>query len=182
MKKITLIKDLVLIVAVLVLLVYIFFCGREIKIAYVDSAKLLENYKGMSIAREAYRNKSAIWEANIDSLLQEVKSEIQTYEKASLSMTEKQKVAARQQISAKQERLNNYQKTLRETAQKEDVRMTQEVLQQVNLYISRYGKAHGYDFILTASQASNIAYVRESRDITDDIVTGLNQEYTGSAK
>lgn len=55
------------------------FDGRQ-KIAYVDSVKLLSQYKGIESARRNLEARNAQWQANIDTLEAEVNKAIESYE------------------------------------------------------------------------------------------------------
>lgn len=147
------------------------------RIAYVDSAKLLTKYKGMSEAQQAYQKKAAAWKANIDTLSTDVQNAVRQYERAAATMAVKQQEVAKQLIQTKQKRLADYQETIRQSAQQEDAKSTQVVLKQVNAFLDNYGKKHHYDLILVANQTGNIAYAKEGLDITEEVVAELNGQY-----
>lgn len=149
------------------------------KVAYVDSAKLINGYQGMIEARKEYQKKSAMWKANIDTLMSEVKTSIQDYEKNSSRMTAKEKELSKELIRTKQKQLNDYQKAMSEKAGQEDAAMTGQVLDEVNAFIQKYGKEHGYRIIMAATEYGNIAYAADGLDITDEVLEGLNQTYAG---
>jgi outer membrane protein len=73
----------------------------------------------------------------------------------------------------------DYQQAMNTQAQQEDQKMTGEVLTQINAYLKKYGKAHGYKIVMAATEYGNIAYADESLDITADVLKGLNEEYQG---
>ncbi|HEY9004987.1 MAG TPA: OmpH family outer membrane protein, partial [Ohtaekwangia sp.] len=72
------------------------------KVVYVDSSKLLNQYKGMEAARAAYQQKAGAWKANIDTLANEVQQQIFKYEKESKSMTAKERQLSQELIRSKQ--------------------------------------------------------------------------------
>jgi len=57
--------------SIVFLLSYIFF--KNDKIAYVDSARILNEYKGSAEAKKAFQSKASVWQANIDTLTNQVK-------------------------------------------------------------------------------------------------------------
>src|SRR5688572_20969789 len=164
-------------IAVIFLFVYLFPSAN--KIVYIDSAKLLNNYKGMQDARAAYQQKASAWKANVDTLTVEVQRQIMTYEKESPKMTIKERQLSQELIRTKQKQLYDYQQALNTQAQQEDAKMTADVVTQVNAYIKKYGESHGYKIILAATEYGNLAYAHEGLDITDEILYGLNKEYVG---
>jgi outer membrane protein len=149
------------------------------KIYYVDSAQLVNGYKGMQDARKAYQQKATTWKANIDTLASEVQQQIVRYEKELSKMTPKEKQLSQELIKTKQNQLIEYQRAMNTQAQQEDGKMTEEVMSQVNAYLKKYGKDHGYKIIMAATQYGNIAYADENLDITKPVLEGLNGEYKG---
>jgi len=149
------------------------------KVVYVDSSKLLNQYKGMEAARAAYQQKAGAWKANIDTLANEVQQQIFKYEKESKSMTAKERQLSQELIRSKQKQFADYQQAMNTQAQQEDAKMTQEVVTQINAYLKKYGEANGYKIILAATQYGNLAYADEGLDITDEVLAGLNKEYSG---
>lgn len=162
----------------LLLLVYLIVRPAP-KIAYVDSSKLINGYQGMIDARKVYQQKASGWKANIDTLTNEVRQQIFTYEKESSRMTAKERSLSQELIRTKQKQLGEYQQAMNTQAQQEDSKMTGDVLVQVNAYLKKYGEAKGYKVILAATEYGNLAYADESLDLTEEVLEGLNKEYIG---
>ncbi len=148
-------------------------------VAYVDTNKLLNEYQGMIDARADFQKKAAVWKANIDTLASEVEKSIKDYEKESGKMTDKEKELSRELIKTKQKQLADYQRAMQDKAGQEDAQMTKLVLDQVNAYITKFGKSKNYKVILATTEYGNIAYADEQVDITKQIIEGLNKEYLG---
>src|SRR5688500_9404800 len=162
---------------VLAFIAYTFFF--QPKVVYVDSAKLLNDYKGMQAARAAYQQKAVTWKANVDTLTNEVQQQIFTYEKESPKMSAKERQLSQELIRTKQNQLAQYQNALNTQAQQEDQKMTGEVISQINAYLKKYGEWKGYKIILAATEYGNLAYADEQLDITAEVMEGLNKEYAG---
>ncbi|TWI85736.1 periplasmic chaperone for outer membrane proteins Skp [Lacibacter cauensis] len=157
------------------------FIISSVKIGYVDSSKLLNEYKAMIQARSEFEKKQAGWRSNMDTLTAEVKSAISKYEQLTISGSASEKQVAKELISTKQKQLYDYQNTIRQNAQQEEQKLTQSVLATVNSFLLSYGKKNGYKLILIAANG-NIAYAEPSMDITNKIVEALNKEYATPAK
>jgi outer membrane protein len=149
------------------------------KVVYVDSSKLLNNYKGMQAARAAYQQKANAWKANIDTLANEIQQQIFTYEMESPKMTAKERQLSQELIRNKQKQFSDYQQAMNTQAQQEDSKMTSDVVTQINAYLKKYGESKGYKIILAATEYGNLAYADEGLDITDEVLEGLNREYSG---
>jgi len=164
---------------VLISLVIAWYVSKQEKSVYVDSAKLLNGYKGMQVARKDYQQKASSWKANVDTLTKELQSSIMKYEKEVAKMTPKEKSLTQELLKTKQKQLVEYQQAMNSKAQQEDGQMTGNVVTQVNAYLKKYGKKHGYRIILAATDYGNIAYAEDDLDITEQVLAGLNAEYEG---
>jgi len=170
----------VLICSVLFLLFSSFF--RSDKIAYVDSARILNEYKGSAEAKKAFQTKAKVWQANIDTLTNEVKYAIQKYEKSIATLSPKEQSLTKELISTKQKQLSDYQRAINENAKQEDGKLTQGIVSQINAFLLKYGKSHNYKMIFIANQSGTIAYGRDGLDITSEVIEDINNEYTASGK
>lgn len=174
MKKQSII-NIILILAVLGLGTYQLL--KKEKTVYVDIGKLMQEYKGMKDARAEYEKKAAQWHANTDTLITQWENELKAYEKERSSMSKKERELKEELLRNKQGQINQYQEAIKLKARDEDQALTQNVVNTINDYIKEYGKTHGYTFILGANGSGNIAYARESHDITAKIIKGLNKQY-----
>jgi outer membrane protein len=164
-------------VGLICLTAYVFTIPQ--KLVYVDSGKLINEFKGMQDARAAYQKKAATWKANIDTLTSEVQSQIMNYEKESSKLTVKERQLSEELIRTKQKQLMEYQQAMSAQAKQEDAKMTGEVVQQINAYLKKYGEQNDYKIVMAATEYGNIAYADEGLDITQEVLSGLNQEYEG---
>ncbi|MDB5158415.1 MAG: outer membrane protein [Mucilaginibacter sp.] len=169
---------------IIVAVLYLLFNAwvRNDKIAYVDSAKILNEYKGSVEAKKVYDAKAKVWQANIDTLTGEVKASIRGYEKALASMTPKEQVMAKQLIQVKQKQLQDYQRSIQENAKQEDGKLTQTIVSQINTSLTTYGKKNNFKLILIANQSGTIAYGRDGTDITSAVIEELNNDYQANGK
>jgi outer membrane protein len=174
MGKKSLVDGLFKAVVVLALVVLIFLQSRtHEQIVYVDSLKLLSQYKGMTAARKELDQKSKEWKTNLDTLRAEMEGIVAQLNQSKESQEKKRLQEAAQ---GKQQQFLAYQQTVKEQFQKEDQDLSAKVLGKVNDYIRRYGEEKGYAIVLVAVNG-NIAYGDKGKDITQEVLVGLNREY-----
>ncbi|MCG8387831.1 MAG: OmpH family outer membrane protein [Cytophagales bacterium] len=159
------------------LLYYFHFSSPEI--VYVDARRLVNNYQGMIDAREEFKKKTALWQANRDTLAKDVETRVKDFQQNQPGMSKKEKELAEELIRTKQKQLNDYLNATDNMAQQEDSEMTANVLAQVNNYLQEYGQQNNYRIILAATEYGNVAYAAKGLDITDDILEKLNDQYNG---
>jgi outer membrane protein len=151
---------------------------KDNSIVYVDAMKLMNSYKGMQSARKEFEAKAGAWRSNLDTLKMEVDSKMKEYTSKSKTLSKREKELMEELINTKQEQFMNYQNVVAEKIQKEDQELTTRVLSKVNDYIKKYGERNGYDIIMAATQYGNIVYAEQRKDITEEVLEGLNKELT----
>lgn len=164
--------------------IYVIVSSFNKKIVYVDSFKLISNYQGAKIAKEAYEQKVKIWKANIDTLTTELNQEIAKYEKdkKEKKMTPREQKLSEELIGMKQNQLESYQKATAENASKEDKLVTSKVFNEINDFLKQYGEKNDYEFIMAATNVGNIVFARKGNDITDEVLEKMNAEYQSTHK
>jgi outer membrane protein len=163
-------------IGLLVFAVFQFFSPSEI--VYVDSIKILSGYKGMEYAKKEFDTKVAIWNSNLDTLKMEMEEKFNEYDSKRLSLSSKEKELMEELLETKRAQYLNYQQMIAEKVKKEDQELTTKVYAKVNDYLKRYGEQKKYAFILGANQYGSIVYAENAVNITDEVLEGLNQEFS----
>ena len=153
--------------------------SQSSELVYVDVNKLLEGYKRTKIVRAEFQVKAKTLNANVDSLIADWQKELKAYEKERAKMTKKELQLKQQLLGNKQQQVNNYQQAIQKKIQEEDKKVTQTVINDINEYITEYGKKHHYKIIFGASGGGNIMYADKTTDLTEVILEGLNAEFEG---
>jgi outer membrane protein len=171
---------IVLSLAAIALVSVLYFNKKEI--VYVDSMKLITNFKGAKVAKEAYEKKIAVWKANIDTLTMETNREMAKYEKEKKGMTAREQKLSEQLIATKQQQLESYKQATAENASKEDQQITGKVFKEINDFLKQYGEKKGYEFIMAATNVGNIVFAKKGNDITDEVLEKMNAEFQSTHK
>ncbi len=198
MKNLSLVLNIVLFVAVVVLY-FLHFSSRNIgnenvntvstangshgpvSIAYVNSDTLLQNYqffKDMADQLEAKRKKL---ENEFTTRAKGLEGEFATFQRTGSSMTINQARAVEEDLMKKRDNLMKYQETLAQELQKEEVRINNELYDKVSEYLNDYGKKNNYQLVLTYQKGSGVLYANDSLNITQQVVSGLNDTYKSAA-
>ena len=149
------------------------------KIAYVETASLMEKYEGMVDVRKEFDKKVQVWQGNIDTLAKEYEQNIKAYEATKVSLNTKVKQEKEKELGQMRTRFLSYRETLNQKVQEEDAKGTEAVVNQVNDFLRKYGKLHGYDMIYGASGQGNILYAHEGYNITEEVLQAMNDAYNG---
>lgn len=171
---------IVLSLAAIAFAAIVYFNKKEI--VYVDSMKLITNFKGAKVAKDAYEKKIAVWKANIDTLTMETNREVAKYEKEKKGMSAREQKLSEQLIGTKQQQLESYRQATAENASKEDQEITGKVFKEINDFLKQYGEKKGYEFIMAATNVGNIVFAKKGNDITDEVLEKMNAEYQSTHK
>ena len=156
-----------------------FFSDKEKKIAYVNNDKVFEEYQGFSEGRSSYQSKVTQWQSNEEILVKEFESLVRDYEGDKSSLSESARIEREGLLYQKQQQLELYRSKIHEQMVQEDKKLTDGIVHQIDSYVQEYGKLHGYDYILGVNRQGNLLYAREGDDITEDLLSYLNEKYSG---
>lgn len=153
----------------------LYFMNRPPKLAFVESAKVLDGYKEMQQARSQYRKQTETWQANLDTLKLTVQQEIDAYNHVRATLTPEQRHKRENQLAERQKQYFGYKQAISQKAAEEETRATAEVVRKADVLMKQYGKENGYDLVLAATDAGTVVYGREGRDITAEVIRSLNK-------
>ena len=173
------------VVVLAILAVSIMSCNKQaevngFKTAYVDTAKLLEDY---SEAKDI----DAKYKAKADEMGKELKLEADRFQ-ADAAAFEKNarangEIWARQNsapLQKRQQELQYAQQAILQRLQQESGVEMDTMINTVKRFIKDYGKKNGYDYIYGTGEAVSILYGQDKYDLTSEIVKELNTNYKAS--
>ena len=155
----------------------IYNSGNSSSVVFVRSQVVLDKYMGMKEATQIYQKKLDAWQANIDSLEFNYNSSVQEYKRKLEEISESELSELEENIRYKGIQLDKYSKAIEEKAAAEKEKMLQGVLNKINAYIKGYGEENDCDIIIGVTLSGNILYGADKKDVTEEIITGLNKEY-----
>jgi outer membrane protein len=147
------------------------------KIVYVRSQDLVYGYLGMKEAQREFQERSTLLRANIDTLQKDFQFALSSYTSEVGRLSKEQKSEREKYLRSQQENLISYSKSINENIKREDEKITEGVLNQINSYVEDYGKKNDYDIILGTTLSGSLLYGEESMDVTQEILDALNKNY-----
>jgi outer membrane protein len=196
MKNLSVVLNVILVIAVAYLFYAQFSGGTEIKeidsdsdmpvafdevsIAYVNSDSLLANYK----LTEEIANKLAVKQSKFEKEYQNraegLQSEINDFQRTAANLTVAQGKALEENLMKKQQNLMRYQESLSTQLRQEEAKLNEDLYDRVSAFLKDYGKKHDLQLVLTYSRGSGVLYANEGLDISKQVIDGLNKEYESS--
>jgi outer membrane protein len=197
MKKVPLILNIVLLLAVAALYV-LHFTGKEKKgeaveemaggaipvinssgIAFVNFDTILLNYNMFIDLREELASKQRSSEAELTAEGQKFEREAADFQdkvqKGLVTRSRAQEM--QQQLIAEQDRLTQLRDDLSLELMEEEQVMNRQVLYSIMEFLEEYNKKHNYQYILSNTLGGALLYANDTLDITANVLKGLNEQY-----
>ena len=191
MKNLSLILNVVLLVAVVILYV-LHFSGDgkvesrssvsdtsavNLKVAYINSDSVLKYYDYLKVNRDQLEAKTKKMDQDLRNRTVGLQNEITAYQRNVSSMTLGQARAAEEDLGKKQQNLQLYQQSLQQQLMQEEAKLNRELYDRITRFLKEYGEEKGLQVVLKFDPTSDVLYGGESLDITQDVIKGLNESY-----
>jgi len=154
-----------------------FFSFAELKIGYINSERIINEYQGTKEAQEKFNKEVAKWEQEASERQKQIKTKKEQLDKQSLLLSAERK----KELEAELEQdLIEYNKFLQEKfgqtgdAVKKNEELLKPIMDKVNLILEKIAKDENYDFIFDGRYS--LVYAKKAYDITEKVIQVLNKE------
>ena len=154
--------------------------NADAKIVYINMDTLLNNYTQSRELNEAFLKKL---EANRTELNIKVKNfdreaaEFRNKVENNGFMTRERAEQAQMDLMIKQQNLQKLQQEMTENAQREQMEINRKLYDAITNFLTEYNKEKGYQLILSTTLGGNVLFAQEGFDITNEVVSQLNEQY-----
>lgn len=157
-------------------LVYQNFSDSD-KIAVVRTPEVLSRYNGMLEVEALLKEKENTYLSQLDTLrlLYGKAHEELTANSGQLGKSEKEKL--QKLVNKRKEDYLEYQQVIENKYTNDQEKFTEGVLNQVNEYIKNYAEKNELKVVIGSNITGNVLYGHPDIDITEDIISGLNENY-----
>src|SRR3954453_5747814 len=197
MNRVLLVLNIILIVAVGILYYYFIqyrvedehrikdanaAIANNFKIAYFELDSLQEHYTYYREVREELNRQEAQRTKQLDNIRANYMNKLKEYNQKGATMSQTDQSNFEQQLRTLQ---NNYEQRQQELGQEMNtlyMQKMQNVKQRIQDFLKQYCKNKGYAYVFAASSEDFLYYKDTVRNITNDIVSLLNDDYKASQK
>jgi outer membrane protein len=152
------------------------------KTAYIDTQKLMEEYKQSKELDEKYKTKGEVMGRELEVAAKKLKAEMNSFQKNAM---EKGQAWAQQkgaELQQREQQLQYAQQGMLQQLQQESAKEMDTVVKSVKQQIKDYGKLKGYDYIYGTGDAATVLYAKDSYDITKEMIKIINDKYAEKPK
>ncbi len=148
------------------------------KIGYVNTEKLIKEYKGTVAIEAEMKEKSEKEDANIKTLIAGFQDKVKEYQKNAPKMSKQKRQQIEQQLGAEQQMIQQRQQQLQYQVQNEGQAAIKKIAEEVDVFIKDYGKKNGYQMIFgTVNLNGAVMYGEEKTNLTDIVLNAMNDAY-----
>ncbi len=191
MKNLSLILNVVLLVAVIILYV-LYFSGNarveattsasdtsvfNLKVAYIHSDSVLKYYDYLKINRDQLEAKTKKMDDDLQRRSDGLREEIAAYQRNVSTMTLGQVRAVEEDLGKKQQNLQMYQQRLQQELMQEEAKLNRDLYDRITGFLKKYGEEKGLQVVFKFDPTSDMLYGGATLDITQDVIAGLNEAY-----
>lgn len=192
MKNLSLILNVVLLVAVIVLY-YLHFSGGNAPmadhphhsggamnsaIAIVKSDSILEHYDYLKVKKQELEAKTKKLEQEYRTRVEGLQREIANYQQNVSNMTYSQSKAIEEDLGKKQQNLQMYEQGLSQQLMGEEAALNRELYTRVTAFLKEYGEENDLHMVFKYDPTSDLLWAGDTLDITQAVLSGLNKEYS----
>jgi outer membrane protein len=191
MKNLSLVLNIVLLVAVVVLYV-LFFSGRKgssqmasssdtsavnLSIAFINSDSVLKHYEYFKTTSVGLEKKAKTMEQDFQNRYADLQNQAQAYERNVSNMTYGQVQSAKENLAQKENNLRIFQQSIEQNVMNEQAKLNKDLYDRVTNFLKTYSKEKGLQFVFKYDPSSDVMYGGEALDITKQVIDGLNAAY-----
>lgn len=151
-----------------------------IKIAYIDTDSLNVRYEYVKDITEELNKEIAKKERRLERKTTKLQSEFTQLQRMSTNMTPQQLQAAQQRAVEMEREMQTLQNDLSIELNEEQAEMQIKLVEKLDSFMTRYNEKEQYDYILKKFAGSEILIAKDAYDITDTIISLLNEDYLKS--
>ena len=157
--------------------------ASTVKIAYFDLDSLENHYEYFKEVRDYLKGKNDVMEAQISKMRNDYSAKVNDYNKRGPSLSQAEASQLQDQIQQMQNNFSQQQENLGQQLQNETLAKMMDVKSKIQEYLKSYSAQKGYTYVFATSSDDNVIYYKDSvKNITNDLVTLLNNKFKETKK
>ena len=155
---------------------------NDFRIAYFDIDSLQEKYEYFKDVSGQMKAKEANLTSQMDALQNTYQKRLKELQEKGPTMTQSEGEAAQREVAQMQQKFQQRQMSMEQDLKKHQADLMTDVRNKIENYLKDYNKEKGYAFILSYEPGFMLYYRDSVYDITNEVISGLNEEYKKEKK
>ena len=157
--------------------------AADMKIGYIDSARIFAEYKGTEDAQKAFDDEVEGWEKQAEAMKVEMDSLAGAYQAQSLMLSDARKAEKEQEILQKKTAYETFVQSIwgpQGKLAEKNSELVQPIIEKINVILEKIGREENFAMIFN-TVGGVLVYADPGLDLTDRVIEELNKE-TGENK
>ncbi|SNR40936.1 periplasmic chaperone for outer membrane proteins Skp [Lutibacter agarilyticus] len=165
-------KKLLLVVVAIVLV----SCSQT-KIAYIDVADVMSEYKAMIALETEMTAKQQQVAGQLQASQAAFQTKVQEYYKNAPSMSASKKQTTEQALQQEGQQLQGQQQQASQMLEQENITKSEVLIKTIDSIVADYSKSKGFGIVLGTQGNGTVMYGDDALNITSDVVAILNADF-----
>ena len=153
------------------------------QIVYVNSDSLLNNYEYFKEIRTKFEESAKKAQADLQSKGNAFQKEVADYQKNAGTMSADQRATTEERLARKQDELGRLNQNASTALAQQEAEENEKLYNKVSDFLKKHAQENGYKLALTYSTSNpTVLYADKSLEVTEEVVKGLNAEYSKEKK
>jgi len=153
------------------------------QIAYIDIDSFQNGYLYFKSGKSALEAKQSAMESELQRSIGAFQSKVATLQQKAATMTEEEGMMAQQKLQMEQQQIEERKQTMEEQFMDATQKFNLELQERIHVYLKKYNADGRYTYIMPYSkEMTNLLYVNETNNITNEVLKGMNEEYSSTKK
>lgn len=149
----------------------------QTKIAYIDVADVMDEYKAMIALEEEMTTKQQQLAGELQTAQGAFQVKVQEYYKNAPSMSAAKKQEAEQALQQEGQMLQGQQQQVSQMLEQENQAKSEVLIKKIDSVVANYSKSNGFSIVLGTQGNGTVMYGDETLNITSGVVALLNTDY-----
>lgn len=190
MKQLSLVLNIVLLVAVSVLF-YLHFSSTapkktettevapvgDLTVAFVNSDSLIKKYTFIKDRKEILEAKGKKLSADLQKRAEAIQSDIGVYQRTLNNMTINQKNSWEEDLAKKQQNFQLFEQRVQQEMYNDQNKIMTDLYAKLQEFLKTYCEENNVQVVVKFDLTSDVLYGKPSLDITEAVIAGLNESY-----
>ncbi|MEO8515526.1 MAG: OmpH family outer membrane protein [Flavobacterium sp.] len=156
--------------------------AKGLKTAYLDTAKMMEEYNEAKELDEKYKTKKEVMGRELEIEAKKLKAEMSGFQQNAMAKGQAWAQQKGSELQQRQQQLQYADQAMMQQLQQESGKEMDTLVKSVKKFIKDYGKKEGYDYIYGTGDAASILYAKDGYDLTKEMTKALNDNYASKPK
>lgn len=150
---------------------------NNLRMAYFNLDSLEAHYQYFKDVLDQVKGKENEMNAELSGMEKSYQKKIAEWQKKAPTMSQTEGQEAQQEYAQMTQNYQMRKQTLQESLMKHNEDLKTDIRRKIEEYLKEYNKTKGYNYIISYDANSFIYLKDTANNITDDLVTGLNDAY-----